>query len=203
MFSCKYCNILKNTFMEKRLRTAASDGNFYAKKKFSFRTYQTWENEKKYLSQFLESCFPLAELTSNFLVFRIMAFTMPFAPRKNVSFPKDSLLPKFFYDEVVKEEKLDHGSFGSTCKARFKGGTVAIKEFMRNKWNEMENKNLKQAKILKSLNHVNVVNFKYICHYVWMGIIYFPRLEKLVDWNDFLGFSIIFQLKRWSFSSQK
>ena len=46
-----------------------------------------------------------------------MAFAIPFVPTKKVSFPKDPLLPKFFYDDVVKEENLGRGSFGSTYKA--------------------------------------------------------------------------------------
>ena len=56
-----------------------------------------------------------------------MAFTVPFVPPKEVSFSEDPLLPKFFYDEVIKEEELGCGSFGSTDKARFKGDNVAIK----------------------------------------------------------------------------
>ena len=62
-----------------------------------------------------------------------MAFTIPFVPPTEVSFPEDPLLPKFFYDEVIKEEELGRGSIGFTYKARFKGETVAIKEFIRNK----------------------------------------------------------------------
>ena len=49
-----------------------------------------------------------------------MAFTIPFVPPKKVSFPKDPLLPKFSYKEVVKEDELSRGLFGFTYKARFK-----------------------------------------------------------------------------------
>ena len=59
-----------------------------------------------------------------------MAFTIPIAPPKKVSFPEDPLLPKFYYDEVIREEELGRGSFGSTERARFKGDTVVIKEFI-------------------------------------------------------------------------
>ena len=65
-----------------------------------------------------------------------MAFAIPFILPKKVSFPEDLLLPKFCYDEFVKTEELAHVSFGSTHKARFKGDTVAIKEFIQNKLNE-------------------------------------------------------------------
>ena len=91
-----------------------------------------------------------------------MAFTTPFVPPKKVSFREDLLLPKFFYDEVIKEEELGRGSFCSTYKARF--SAVAIKEFIRNKWDETGKKFLKESKILKSLNHPNVVNFKNVCY---------------------------------------
>ena len=47
------------------------------------------------------------------------------APLKKVSFPKDPLLPKFFY-EIVKEEKLVRDSLGSIYKAHFKEDAVAV-----------------------------------------------------------------------------
>ena len=110
---------------------------------------------------FLLSCFSLTELTSNFFVPEIMAFTVPFVPLKEVSFPKDPfpLLPKFGDDEVINQTVV-------SCinKARFKEETVAIKEFNRNKWDETGKTFLKEAKILKSLNHPNVVNFKNACY---------------------------------------
>ena len=83
---------------------------------------------EEHLSQFLLSCFPLPECIYQLLLYpEIMAFTIPNFLPKNASFPKDPLLPKFFYDEVIKEEKLGCGSFGSTYKACFKEDTVAIK----------------------------------------------------------------------------
>ena len=120
------------------------------------------QSERKYMFYFLLSCFSLTELTSNFLVPEIMAFIIWFVPLKEVSFPEDPfpLLFKLLDDEVIKEEKLGRGSFHFTYKARFKGETVAIKEFTRNKWDETGKTYLKEAKILKSLNHPNVKNFK-------------------------------------------
>ena len=66
------------------------------------------------------------------------------------------------------------------------------------------NGELKKAKLPKSLNHPNVVNFKSVCYQPLANVfdimchLVFPRLEqfvKLVDWMGFLGFSIIFRLK--------
>ena len=62
-----------------------------------------------------------------------MAFRIPFVPPKKVSF---------------------------TDKALFKGDIVAIKEIIGNKWDETGTNFLKEAKILGSLNHHNLVNFK-------------------------------------------
>ena len=46
-------------------------------------------------------------------------------------------------------EELGRGYFGSTHKARFKGDTVAIKEFIRRKWDELGGKIWKRQKYWK------------------------------------------------------
>ena len=108
-----------------------------------------------------------------------------FVSLKKVSFPENPLLPKFFYNEVIKEEELDHEEL------RFKRDTVAKKEFIRNKWDETGKNNFERGKLLKSLNQPNVVNFKNVCYqpfYIMFKYMYhlpFPLLEqflKLVDW---------------------
>ena len=80
------CNFIKKRFQhrcflvntEKFLRTTFRKNIcerlllkvvFMWKREFSFLSYQTSNRVKeKYLSQFLQSCFPLAEVTNNFLV---------------------------------------------------------------------------------------------------------------------------------------
>ena len=61
-------------------------------------------------------------------------------------------------------EELGHGSFGSTYKARFKGDTVAMKEFIRSKWDETGKKKLKESKRLERLNQPNVLDFRNVCY---------------------------------------
>ena len=86
----------------------------------------------------------------------------------------------------------------STDKARFEGDLVAIKEIIGNKRYETGKIFLKGAKILESLNHPNLVNFKSICYrplaimfqYVLFSFLLFPQFVKLLDWMGFLGFSI-------------
>ena len=114
-----------------------------------------------------------------------------FVSLKKVSFPEKPLLPKFFYNEVIKEEELGRGFFVSTYKVRFKRDTVAKKEFTGSKWDETGKNNFERGKLLKSLNQPNVVNFKNVCYqpfYIMFKYMYhlpFPLLEqflKLVDW---------------------
>ena len=61
---------------------------------------------------------------------------------------------------------------------------------------------LKEAKILESFNHPNLVNFKNVTSRSQLCLnmyhLVFPRWEqfvKFVDWMGFQGFSIIFLLK--------
>ena len=96
----------------------------------------------------------------------------------------------------------------STDKARFEGDLVAIKEIIGNKRYETGKIFLKGAKILESLVHPNLVNFKSICYrplaimfqYVLFSFLLFPQFVKLVDEMVFIGFLIIFLLKRFSSS---
>ena len=106
-------------------------------------------------------------------------------------------------------EELGRSSFGSTYKARFKGDAVAIKEFIRRKWDETGEKNLKEAKILERLNQPNLVNFKNVCYQpraiMFENISFssssFAIIRKISGLDGFLnGFLVIFRLKRWSYS---
>ena len=70
-------------------------------------------------------------------------------------------------------------------------------------------KNLKEAKILERLNQPNLVNFKNVC-YQPLAIMFenisfsfspFAIIRKISGLDGFLdGFSVIFWLKRWSYS---
>ena len=69
---------------------------------------------------------------------------------------------RFISHEVVKEEEVGRGSFEFTYKTRFEGDTAVIEEFIKNIWDKTGRKFLKEAKILESLCHPNVVNFSYV-----------------------------------------
>ena len=108
-FRCFLVNnekVFRTNLVKEHLRTAASEGSFSVKKlnyHFFHIKIQTGVREK-YQCQFLQSCFPLAEVTNNFLVPEIMAFKIPFVPPKKVSFPEDPLPTKFFNDESSRKK---------------------------------------------------------------------------------------------------
>ena len=70
-------------------------------------------------------------------------------------------------------------------------------------WNR--EKFLKEAKILESLNHPNLVNFKNVCYqpltimfeYLSFSFSLLEQFMKLVDWMGLQDFSILFWLGRW------
>ena len=64
---------LRTNLLKEHLRTAASEGNIFVKKRnynFFHIKIQTRVREK-YLCQFSQSCFPVAEVTNNFLVSKL------------------------------------------------------------------------------------------------------------------------------------
>ena len=81
-------------------RTSA-DRCFYVKKGNSYFFHIKLET----VSQFLHSCFPLAEVTSNVLARssqypEIIPFKIPFVPPKKVSFPEDNVKASWKYNLV-------------------------------------------------------------------------------------------------------
>ena len=50
-----------------------------------------------------------------------MAFEIPAAAFKRTSFCENSALKKFDFGDIITEEDLDHGSFGSTYRALYQG----------------------------------------------------------------------------------
>ena len=78
---------LRTNFLKEHLRTAASEGSFYVS---SFLSYQNSNRvREKYRCQFLQSCFPLAEVTNNFFItlkLRLLKFHL-FLQRK-CNFPR-------------------------------------------------------------------------------------------------------------------
>ena len=84
------------------------------------------------------------------------------------------------------------------AKARFKG------EFIRQEWDKTGKTFLKEAKILKSLNHPNVVNFKNVCfqpltiifEYVSFSFSPFGTVCEISGLDEFLRFLDYFLVKK-------
>ena len=129
LFSCEFCYILKNTFFTEYLRVTASDHWWCDIKKaentdawVSFNKVAGLQDWKFVKMRLQHSCFPLNNTKS---------LTTP--------------ILKNNCERWVLEE-LGHGYFGSTYKACFKGDTVAIKEFIRRKWDKTSEKIWKRQK---------------------------------------------------------
>ena len=126
-----------------------------------------------------------------------MAFKSPFVPSKKVSFPEDSLPPKFFNDKSQGRRTR------STVKARIKGDTFTMKENIGNRCDETGKNFLEEAKILESLNHLNLVNFKNVCYeplaimfeYVSFSFLLFGTIREIRRLDGFPGFLDCFSVK--------
>lgn len=73
-------------------------------------------------------------------------------------------LPSFSFAELVNKDEIGRGGFSSVFTAEFPsgGGKVAIKKFLGV---DEENRRIlvKEAKLLNSLQHRNIVGFKGVC----------------------------------------
>ena len=79
-------------------------------------------------------------------------------PRREIA--KD--LPSFNYENVELREQIGHGAYGMVCKGKynkFKNEVVVIKKLSGESANE-ENCFVKEARLMFSLNHENIVTFK-------------------------------------------
>ena len=102
------------------------------------------------------------------------------------------MLIKFFYGEVIKEEKLGRGTFGPTYKARFKED-IAIKKIFQTRGMKQGKNFRKWQKYWKLSIILMYLTLKmYITShslvYLNMYQLAFPRLEKFLKLMDWIGF---------------
>ena len=91
----------------------------------------------------------------------------------------------------------------STVKARVKGDTFTMKENIGNRCDETGKNFLEEAKILESLNHLNLVNFKNVCYeplaimfeYVSFSFLLFGTIREILRLDGFPGFLDCFSVK--------
>lgn len=87
-----------------------------------------------------------------------MAFKLPSIKSKT---KPDSLegIANFKFRELTDKDEIGHGGFGTVYTARYRGQTVVIKKFL-NQSAEGVKCFEKEAKLLASVKHPNIVNFR-------------------------------------------
>ena len=104
-FRCFLVNtekVLRTNFLKEHLQMAASEGSFLWKK---FLSYQNSNRvREKYLCQFLQSCFPFAEVTNNFLVCWNYGFQNSICSSKESIISRGSFATQIFNDESSRKK---------------------------------------------------------------------------------------------------
>jgi serine/threonine protein kinase len=115
-------------------------------------------------------------------------------PRREIA--KD--LPSFNYENVELREQIGHGAYGMVCKGKynkFNNEVVVIKKLSGESANE-ENCFVKEARLMFSLNHENIVTFKafssfpcaIMMEYLCFNFSIFEIQKELNNLTDFLNF---------------
>ena len=78
-------------------------------------------------------------------------------------------LPSFQYKDIENERPIAKGGFGFVSKANYQNKTVVIKK-ITSESSEDEKLFLKEAKLIDSLRHANVVGFIAFCALPFDGI---------------------------------
>ena len=130
-----------------------------------------------------------------------MAFKLPSfgLERTKRSSPLNDF-PQFSWSELADKEQIGRGSFGRVFTAKTSDGdSVVVKKLLRHHVHERERRLvLKEAQILKSLRHKNIVEMKAICEnplammleYVFFDFAPFGlegRVSSLQDYLDYLS----------------
>ena len=89
--------------------------------------------------------------------------TLPSLKRGLMHNNHSDLPEKFKYNDMQEREVIGRGSYGIVYKARYHDETVVVKNIM-GKSTKDENNFVKEAKLLRSLQHKNIVAFKNFCN---------------------------------------
>lgn len=129
-----------------------------------------------------------------------MAFKLPSFRLLQRSKPSSPLndFPQFSWNELTNKEEIGRGSFGCVFTAKTSDGeSVVVKKLLQQQERERR-LFLKEARILKSLHHKNIVEKKAICEnplaimleYVFFDFAPFGlegRVSSLQDYLDYLS----------------
>ena len=104
-------------------------------------------------------------------------------------------LPSFQYKDIENEKPIAKGGFGFVSKANYQNKTVVIKK-ITSESSEDEKLFLKEAKLIDSLRHANVVGFIAFCtlpytlmlEYVAFDFSLFSHSKLITNRGDFLNY---------------
>ena len=104
-------------------------------------------------------------------------------------------LPSFQYKDIENERPIAKGGFGFVSKANYQNKTVVIKK-ITSESSEDEKLFLKEAKLIDSLRHANVVGFIPFCtlpytlmlEYVAFDFSHFGHSKLITNLGDFLNY---------------
>ncbi len=71
-------------------------------------------------------------------------------------------MPQFEFHDLDEKEVIGRGSYGIVYKARYLSEEVVVKKILGESTDEEESF-IKEAKLIKSLKHQNIVSFKGFC----------------------------------------
>ena len=105
-------------------------------------------------------------------------------------------MPEFKFNELANKEVIGHGSYGIVYKTSYLGKTVVVKNILGESAAE-QNSFVKEARLIKSLQHKNVVAFIGFCsepyammlEYVYFDFLPFEISKKVSNLVDFLNFA--------------
>jgi serine/threonine protein kinase len=104
-------------------------------------------------------------------------------------------MPQFEFHDLDEKEVIGRGSYGIVYKARDLSEEVVIKKILGESTDEEESF-IKEAKLIKSLKHQNIVSFKGFCasplaimlEYVYFDFNPFEITKKVSNLADFINF---------------
>ena len=110
--------------------------------------------------------------------------TLPSLKRGLMRNNHSDLPEKFKYNDLQEREVIGRGSYGIVYKASYHDGTIVVKNIM-GELTEGENNFVKEAKLLRSLQHKNIVAFKNFCNTPYAMMLEYVYLLQ----NSLLGYS--------------